>query len=308
MVIAVIVPRAFRSVLYFDAYCKVVIGCVFVCYCDQAALHQHQVIMALNSTFSNPTVHVFGTHVPKSAPHVSDTFSLSPIKACNFGLTKLVQNKGFLPLHAVPAKTMVELDNLVLQAQEPPKEPKVVNVTFQLHRICNYGEQYLVVGSDALFGSWDPAKAIPMAWSEGHVWTVSMGVPAGKFQFKYILKRKGGEIVWQPGPDRTLHTWEAMTKISVYEDWNTAQLQKVTEDNEVQNTNTTNTTEEEQVAHTDMELKMESEMPNMADNLNNSPKEKPKSKSPSQNKFLTSIFNKWQHTPRDKGKLNTLVK
>lgn len=43
-----------------------------------------------------------------------------------------------------------------------------------MHRNCKFGEQFLVVGSDPMFGSWNPAKAIPMAWSEGHVWTAEM--------------------------------------------------------------------------------------------------------------------------------------
>nr|KYP39845.1 Alpha-amylase [Cajanus cajan] len=125
----------------------------------------------------------------------------------------------------------VELDSLELQAdQEQPIERKTVNVKFQLHCTCNFGEQFLVVGNDPLFGSWNPKNAIPMTWSEGHVWTLEMGVPIGKFQFKYILKKREGDIVWQPGPDRIIHTWEAMNKIIVHEDWNNAQLQKVTED------------------------------------------------------------------------------
>ena len=55
----------------------------------------------------------------------------------------------------------------------------------------------------------------------------NQGVPVGKFQFKIILKTREGEIVWQPGPDRNLHTWEAMNRITVCEDWDNAEQQKV---------------------------------------------------------------------------------
>lgn len=53
-------------------------------------------------------------------------------------------------------------------------ESKTINVKFQLQCNCNYGEQFLVVGNDPMFGSWNPENAIPMTWSEGHVWTAEM--------------------------------------------------------------------------------------------------------------------------------------
>ena len=99
----------------------------------------------------------------------------------------------------------------------------------------------------------------------------NQGVPVGKFQFKIILKTREGEIVWQPGPDRNLHTWEAMNRITVCEDWDNAEQQKVTEDDGVPNIK-----EEDQLANTNKEFQMESEMPNFAENLGNS-KEKLKS-------------------------------
>ncbi|XP_029125082.1 uncharacterized protein LOC109788416 isoform X2 [Cajanus cajan] len=223
---------------------------------------------ALNSSCSKA---MLGTHVPKSAFLVSNTpkfsFFLNDKKGCDFGFPKLVQNKGLSPLHAVPSKTE-DLDNLVLQSdQEQPTKPKTINVKFELHRICNFGEQFLVVGNDPMFGSWNPANAIPMTWSEGHLWTLEMEIPTGKFQFKYILKRREGDIIWQPGPDRIIHTWEAMNRIIVREDWDNAQSQKVTEDDEVPITK-----EEDQPAPSNNEMQKESEMPNL-----DSPKEKSKS-------------------------------
>lgn len=37
-----------------------------------------------------------------------------------------------------------------------------------------FGEQFLVVGDDTMFGLWDPASAIPLNWSDGHTWTVEL--------------------------------------------------------------------------------------------------------------------------------------
>lgn len=54
------------------------------------------------------------------------------------------------------------------------EESKTINVKFQLQRNCNFGEEFLVVGNDPMFGSWNPENAIPMTWSEGHVWTAEM--------------------------------------------------------------------------------------------------------------------------------------
>lgn len=56
-------------------------------------------------------------------------------------------------------------------------------------------------------------------------------VPAGKrIQFKFILKGLSGDISWQPGPDRSLQTWETTKTIVISEDWDNAGCQKVTEE------------------------------------------------------------------------------
>jgi hypothetical protein len=49
-------------------------------------------------------------------------------------------------------------------------------------------------------------------------------------QYRFILKRSTGEIVWQPGPDRTFKTWESNSSIVIAEDWENAGAQKVIED------------------------------------------------------------------------------
>lgn len=50
----------------------------------------------------------------------------------------------------------------------------VVHIKFQLQKDCRYGEQFLIVGDDPTIGSWDPSNALPMTWSEGHIWFVEM--------------------------------------------------------------------------------------------------------------------------------------
>ncbi|CAI9782397.1 unnamed protein product [Fraxinus pennsylvanica] len=53
-------------------------------------------------------------------------------------------------------------------------EPKTVNVRFKLRKECAFGQQFLIVGDDPVFGLWDPADAIPLNWSDGHVWSVKL--------------------------------------------------------------------------------------------------------------------------------------
>lgn len=53
-------------------------------------------------------------------------------------------------------------------------ESKTVHVRFQLQKECMFGEQFLIAGDDPMFGLWDPKCAIPLNWSEGHVWKAEL--------------------------------------------------------------------------------------------------------------------------------------
>ncbi|KAL5984422.1 hypothetical protein ACLOJK_018527 [Asimina triloba] len=120
-------------------------------------------------------------------------------------------------------------------------QSKTVHVKFNLQRRCKCGEHFFLVGDDSLLGLWDPVDAKSLDWSEGHFWTTELvrracaddrpDIPVGKtVQFKFILKRINGKIVWQPGPDRSFQTWETNNTIVISEDWESALLQKITEE------------------------------------------------------------------------------
>lgn len=50
-------------------------------------------------------------------------------------------------------------------------------------------------------------------------------------EFKFILKAETGEILWQPGPNRAIKTWETnKTIIRICEDWENADLQMMREE------------------------------------------------------------------------------
>lgn len=60
---------------------------------------------------------------------------------------------------------------------------------------------------------------------------------AKSIQFKFILKKATGDILWQPGPDRTIQTWETKNTITILEDWDNAEYQKIIEEEPMANQN-----------------------------------------------------------------------
>ncbi|URE09839.1 chromosome transmission fidelity protein 18 [Musa troglodytarum] len=125
-----------------------------------------------------------------------------------------------------------EVDKFTLDSYvEKADRYKTVHVRFVLQMKCSFGQQFLLVGDDPMFGLWDPEKAVPLEWTSGHEWTAELDLPVGKqIQFKFILKGVSGEIKWQPGPDRCLQTWETSNTIVVSEDWEDAESQKISEE------------------------------------------------------------------------------
>ncbi|XP_042476587.1 uncharacterized protein LOC122058141 [Macadamia integrifolia] len=108
---------------------------------------------------------------------------------------------------------------------------KTVHVKFQLQKECVFGQRFLLVGDDPVIGLWDPSNAIPLEWSDGHIWAVELDLPVWKpVQFKFILEGTTGEVFWQPGPNRLVQTWETKNVIIVSEDWENAEIQKITEE------------------------------------------------------------------------------
>ena len=63
-------------------------------------------------------------------------------------------------------------------------------------------------------------------------------MPIGKsIQFKFILKGSAEKILWQPGPDRIFETWETKNTITICEDWENPEFQKVIEEEQLANLN-----------------------------------------------------------------------
>ncbi|CAL5420315.1 unnamed protein product [Camellia sinensis] len=138
-----------------------------------------------------------------------------------------LQHKMIQPIF-VSSEIQKNLQNEETQIQDTSK---TVHVKFQLQKECAFGEKFHIVGDDIMFGSWDPLSAIPLDWSDGHVWTVELDIPIGKsIQFKFILKGSTGNILWQPGPNRILETWETKNTVLVSENWDYNELRMLIEE------------------------------------------------------------------------------
>ncbi|CAK7343980.1 unnamed protein product [Dovyalis caffra] len=107
-------------------------------------------------------------------------------------------------------------------------------------------------------------------------------IPVGKsIQFKFILKGIAGKIFWQPGPDRILQTWETNNTIIVWEDWEDAALQKITEEEPSANGSEEPTINPERLIvaenlnHQKEELVSNTKNDEVTENVSSNPEEKP---------------------------------
>ncbi|MQL77787.1 hypothetical protein Taro_010206 [Colocasia esculenta] len=130
---------------------------------------------------------------------------------------------------AIPQETDAGTSSITVQTKT--SDLRTVHVKFKLQKPCQFGEQFLLVGEDPIFGLWDPESAVPLVWSDGHVWMAELDLPVGKeIKFKFILQGLLGEIEWQPGPDRVLQTWETSDTIIVECDWENIDDQTIMEE------------------------------------------------------------------------------
>ncbi|KAL0672076.1 hypothetical protein Bca4012_000056 [Brassica carinata] len=137
-----------------------------------------------------------------------------------------------IPLRSSSIKANIEEEDAETEAVE--KSPgRSVRVRFQLRKECVFGEHFFILGDHPVFGGglWDPENALPLNWSDGHVWTLDLDLPVGRLvEFKFILKAQTGEVLWQPGPNRAIETWETNKTIRICEDWENADLQMMREE------------------------------------------------------------------------------
>ncbi|KAL8140620.1 hypothetical protein V2J09_006641 [Rumex salicifolius] len=157
---------------------------------------------------------------------------------------------GSLP-SSLAQSSQIELEPIIEGRSQLSDEDnlRTVCIKIQLRKECLFGEKFFIVGAQPDLGLWNPLDAVPMTWSDDHLWTAELvrsdhcdsesnvkDIPLGEpVQFKLILREISGKFLWQPGKDRVLHTWETCNIISVIEDWEDAEAQQVSEERVVNN-------------------------------------------------------------------------
>ncbi|CAN6576167.1 unnamed protein product [Malus baccata var. baccata] len=218
---------------------------------DSAAISSKELLVADNILGNNgraatvmnlSSTHIEGSLVnheedPVLIPGLTPSPAVPNEEANKEGIEKQMSFDGSVGAFEAKDRNMPETELEIADSQiQETHHTKTIRVRFQLQKECSFGQEFLIVGDDSMFGLWDPASAIPMNWSDGNVWTVELDIPVGKsIQFKFILKVSTGNISWQPGPDRIFQTWETRNRITVSEDWADAELQKIIEEDRVSN-------------------------------------------------------------------------
>nr|CAD1834515.1 unnamed protein product [Ananas comosus var. bracteatus] len=117
---------------------------------------------------------------PSSSPPLSSSAGSSsgPLLVINFGeaqeLGKSAQSAPDLNLGFLFLKSYSGRERRCRRFDSIGIPLKTSHVKFVLHKECLFGQRFLLVGDDPNISSWDPSKAIPLEWSDGHVWTIEL--------------------------------------------------------------------------------------------------------------------------------------
>lgn len=83
----------------------------------------------------------------------------------------------------------------------------VVCVTFWLQYQAEFGQRICVVGNCVGLGMWQHKAAPELQWNEGHLWSVTVEVPAAQvLEYKYVVMQPDGltALHWQSGNNAVL--------------------------------------------------------------------------------------------------------
>eukprot|EP00879_Flechtneria_rotunda_P010925 GHRR01011416.1.p1 GENE.GHRR01011416.1~~GHRR01011416.1.p1 ORF type:complete len:304 (+),score=119.92 GHRR01011416.1:397-1308(+) len=77
--------------------------------------------------------------------------------------------------------------------------PIKVDVGVQLQ--TKPGQEVFLVGSHPCLGEWSAEAALPLTWTDGHVWQASIEVPADciDLEYKAVLRSPNGNVLWEKG-------------------------------------------------------------------------------------------------------------
>ena len=93
------------------------------------------------------------------------------------------------------------------------------SVTFRETASTVQGQNVFVVGSLPALGSWSPAAAIALSPANYPTWDATVGLPGSTaFEYKYIKKDGGGNVVWEGGTNRA-STSPASGTVTLNDTW-----------------------------------------------------------------------------------------
>lgn len=85
--------------------------------------------------------------------------------------------------------------------------PGTTVITFRLRFQATYGQRIRVVGNCDQLGMWDHMHGAEMTWSDGHLWTASVGLPRDTvLEYKFVVLESDGRTPaeWQSGNNAVL--------------------------------------------------------------------------------------------------------
>jgi hypothetical protein len=84
-------------------------------------------------------------------------------------------------------------------------DPLPIKISVQY--TTKWGQFISIVGSHPILGSWDSSRALKMKWSRDHWWEISLKLPPGSVEFKFILQAENSPTIhWEQG-NASFHSW-----------------------------------------------------------------------------------------------------
>lgn len=95
----------------------------------------------------------------------------------------------FITCCQAPSTEQAILEVLAPEAQ--------VKCSFQVQHKAEFGQQVAIVGSSSHLGKWQPADAMLLTWTEGHVWVGETTVTQDEqLEFKVSRMLNAVDIPW----------------------------------------------------------------------------------------------------------------
>jgi len=67
------------------------------------------------------------------------------------------------------------------------------------------GQNLFLSGASTALGCWEPSSAVPMRWTDGHLWLAVVEMPAGQHELKVYMRDQSGAVVWDTGANRKVN-------------------------------------------------------------------------------------------------------